>query len=581
MTTETSYDLWKDGYGSIATQIRAAATAIEKSSGYLMVEAAAATDNADGISRGYVDRLRSLASLLESFGSLMSTISALYNNDPESVPESDYEQMNAAGSAIAGTMARLGLHAVIGTDIGFTVSGTEWAVAYPSGMTFIADNFETSGLFNTTELGDGSSDESELVVGIDGEAYYSLGGGNDIFVPGSGNYTIDAGDGNDIVVLGAGGGSVSGGNGNDNLIGGAGGDTLKGDAGDDYLTGNAGNDKLSGGDGNDTLRGDAGNDILSGGDGNDNLNGSDGDDELSGDNGDDMLTGGAGNDTLKSGAGNDLLFGDDGNDYLYGGAGIDTLFGGEGDDTFLIAGGGKDTVDGGEGSDTISFALSGNGVTVNLLNPEQSSGGDAASIGSLVSIENIIGSNKDDTLSGDEQDNTLNGGNGNDKLDGGAGADRLFGGKGNDIYCVDSLDDNVFELAGQGTDTVIATASYMLRDNYVENLTLAGIDDIDATGNDRDNTITGNAGDNRLTGGAGKDMFVFQADGSHDTVNDFTDGADIIKIVRLTNVGDRFEYVNNNMDQVGNNVVINLDDSIITLVGVNMNSLSASDFVFG
>ena len=46
----------------------------------------------------------------------------------------------------------------------------------------------------------------------------------------------------------------------------------------------------------------------------------------------------------------------------------------------------------------------------------------------------------------------------------------MTGGTGNDAYYVDSYSDRVIENAGEGTDTVFASANYKLSDN-VERLT--------------------------------------------------------------------------------------------------------------
>ena len=56
-------------------------------------------------------------------------------------------------------------------------------------------------------------------------------------------------------------------------------------------------------------------------------------------------------------------------------------------------------------------------------------GGNAAG-DTLFEIENLIGSNFNDSLTGDGLANVLNGGNGNDILRGGGGADVLIGGAG-------------------------------------------------------------------------------------------------------------------------------------------------------
>src|SRR5205807_1591115 len=64
--------------------------------------------------------------------------------------------------------------------------------------------------------------------------------------------------------------------------------------------------------------------------------------------------------------------------------------------------------------------------------------------------------------------------------------------------------DVVTESAGQGIDTVHSSISYTLGAD-VENLELTGSSNLNATGNDLDNSLTGNAGNNILDGGAGND----------------------------------------------------------------------------
>ena len=58
----------------------------------------------------------------------------------------------------------------------------------------------------------------------------------------------------------------------------------------------------------------------------------------------------------------------------------------------------------------------------------------------------------------------------------------MSGGAGNDTYVVDAAGDTVTEAASEGTDTVQAGVSYTLGAN-VENLTLTGTGNINATGN--------------------------------------------------------------------------------------------------
>ena len=73
-----------------------------------------------------------------------------------------------------------------------------------------------------------------------------------------------------------------------------------------------------------------------------------------------------------------------------------------------------------------------------------------------------------------------------------------------DTYVVDSTSDTVTEGSSAGTDLIQSSVTFTASNN-VENLTLTGSSNIDATGNSLDNTLTGNSGNNTLTGNAGND----------------------------------------------------------------------------
>ncbi|CAN7704737.1 family 16 glycosylhydrolase [Mesorhizobium amorphae] len=108
-------------------------------------------------------------------------------------------------------------------------------------------------------------------------------------------------------------------------------------------------------------------------------------------------------------------------------------------------------------------------------------------------------------LNGTDAADILNGGSFDDVLDGRAGADKMSGGFGNDTYRVDNAFDVVIEAAGAGIDLVITSMTYSLSGQKIEQLTLTGVADIDATGNELDNTLVGNAGRNLLSGLSGDD----------------------------------------------------------------------------
>lgn len=278
--------------------------------------------------------------------------------------------------------------------------------------------------------------------------------------------------------------------GGDTLNGAGGNDTLLGGDDDDILIGGAGNDTLDGGDGTNTASytGTTGNlyvDLTIAGAQNTRAAGRDSllnIQNLTGGSGHDWLVGEDGSNVLDGGAGNDRLEGLDGADELIGGLGKDTAdytfsdegvtvdlatesvdvdvlvveagIGTDGDadgDTLdsienvvgsafadmFIASSAANVFTGGAGTDTVSYedaedVVVPTGVTVNLSNGT-GSGGIAAG-DRYYSVENVIGSGFNDTLTGNSAANELDSGEGNDRLFGGGGNDTLTGGDGEDLF---------------------------------------------------------------------------------------------------------------------------------------------------
>jgi YD repeat-containing protein len=199
------------------------------------------------------------------------------------------------------------------------------------------------------------------------------------------------------------------------------------------------------------------------------------------------LTGNAAIDGTGNALGN-ILVGNDAANVLDGAAGADTMTGGSGDDIYYVDSLGDRVIEAANGGyDTVR-------TTVSLTAPDN-----------VERIE-LLGSNNLDAT-GNALNNVLVGNSGNNRLDGGAGADAMVGGAGDDIYIVDNAGDTVTEAEQEGTDTVFANVSYALSAN-VENLTLTGSADINATGNELANTLVGNSGRNILDGGAGADAMA-------------------------------------------------------------------------
>jgi Ca2+-binding RTX toxin-like protein len=324
-----------------------------------------------------------------------------------------------------------------------------------------------------------------------------------------------------------------------NLFGNTGNNVLNGGLGGDTLNGGAGLDTLIGGLGNDVFQVDSTTDVITenAGEGTDfvqtlvnyDLSLAANVERLT-------LLGGAsingvGNDldnVLFGNAGNNNLAGGLGADTLNGAAGVDTLAGGQGNDTYQI----DSTTDVitenvGEGTDTIQTSVSLASLAANVENVLLLGGSALTATGNALA----------NLLTGNSGNNILSGGDGNDTLEGGAGIDTLNGGLGNDVYRVDSQTDVINEGAGQGTDFVQTTVSYILTAANVENLTLLGSTAINGTGNSGNNVVFGNsaanvldggAGNDTLFGGLGNDTFVFDtalnAATNLDTVGDFAAG---------------------------------------------------------
>jgi len=392
-----------------------------------------------------------------------------------------------------------------------------------------------------------------------------------------------------------------------NVLGSSHDDSITGDANANTISGGAGNDVIAGGGGADVIDGGAGTDTIdysaaaagatvnlatgtasNDGDGSsdtlttfENITGTAFNDNLTGDGNANVLNGGAGNDTIAGGAGNDTLIGGPGNDSLDGGSGTDTVdfsassgtvivylatgsASGDGTDTLsnienvtgsshvdVLAGNSGDNIlDGGAGSDWVTYDFSSSGVTVNLLTGTATGDGNDT----LLNIENIIGSQYNDTLIG-TAGSLLIGDQGNDTLeagtayylndiagvtvnlsmgtatDGWGNTDTLInihnviGSSYNDTIIADSSADGL--NGGTGIDTVsfaaaAAAVTVNLATTSAQNTVGAGTDTIinfenltgsafadTLTGDGNNNVIEGLAGNDTMNGGAGTDTVTY------------------------------------------------------------------------
>ena len=494
------------------------------------------------------------------------------------------------------------------------------AAAASSGITINLGGTKDGNGYITGKGGDAKGDKLKNIENLWGTPYDDIltgDSGNNVLWGRGGNDTLKGEGGNDILEGGPGADTLDGGSGSSDYAaytesdaavtlnlstktytgGHADGDTLKnitnllGSAHDDSLTGDGARNRLKGGPGADTLDGGGGAQdgayyaesdkgvtvdlsstpvngyiIGKGGDAEGDkiknieyLQGSAHNDTLTGDDKNNVFWALAGNDTLDGGKGNDSLYGDDGDD---------TVKGGEGNDN-LVGRAGADTLDGGDGAgDRAWYLWSPAGVTIDLGTTKNGysigKGGEAEG-DKLKNIENLLGSDHDDTLTGDDKDNVLDGRRGNDTLNGGKGRDTLngqpgddtlrggdgpdslFGGTGNDTLMGGKGDDNLWGGAGadtlDGGDSAGDRAFYdkssagvtidlgTTKDGYstgkggeaegdkLKNIEyLRGSNHADTlTGDDNKNVFWGRNGKDTLTGGGGNDQL--NGDDGDDTVN--------------------------------------------------------------
>ena len=400
----------------------------------------------------------------------------------------------------------------------------------------------------------------------------------------------------------------------DVITGGAVNNVLDGYGGNDTLSGGVGNDTLNGGDGDDRLTGGSGNDILSGGAGTDtadysgstagilvNLSitsqtlnatavaagtardGLAGTDTLLGI---ENVTGSAFADWIFGSAGADTLSGNAGNDNLNGGAGNDTLNSGDGDDR-LTGGSGNDILSGGVGADTVDYGTSTASIRVNLGTTSQTLGGVvvAASTASdgfggtdtLSGIERIQGSSYADWMIGGAAADTFAGGAGNDTLNGGAGIDTLD-------YSGSTAGVLVNLSTASQTVNATAVAAGTVRDGLGGTDTVSNLENITGSayndfiyGSATANLFDSGAGNDWLFGGAGADIFLRRAGGGTDTVADYLDGTDKL---RLVGTGATNFAALSLADTAGGATVSYGGETMFILTGITKSVLDSGDFLF-
>ncbi|MEM7742684.1 MAG: malectin domain-containing carbohydrate-binding protein [Pseudomonadota bacterium] len=207
---------------------------------------------------------------------------------------------------------------------------------------------------------------------------------------------------------------------------------------------------------------------------------------------DDDLVGDSGDNTIETTSDNDIV---------YAGAGNDTIISSEG----------ADQIYGGDDLDVVDYVGSDDGVIVRL-DGSANSGGDAEG-DQLFDVENIFGSNFDDTLVGDGEGNTINGNGGSDSILGSSDDDVLGGGLGGDRVRGNAGEDTI--EGNEGNDRIFGDED--------EDMLFGGANNDRIFGGGDNDTIEGGSGDDELFGTLGADLIYGGEDDDFIAGNDGSD----------------------------------------------------------
>ncbi|MCH4892153.1 hypothetical protein GO308_03385 [Sphingomonas sp. SFZ2018-12] len=467
-----------------------------------------------------------------------------------------------------------------GAPAGVFFDGTGLAAA--GSITFAGgtiQNFEALGRLYGSNLND------TLIVGTHAElVFVDAGGGDDTIRSSGSSVSVQGGAGNDYFISGPAGDIFDGGPGLnsvgyvdyasgitialtdfDNFAVGPGGDQIRyvvnvnGSAFADNIRGNNIPNILAGLAGNDTLEGGASADVLIGGTGDDTYfveNIDDAITEFAGEGADTIIIRStASNFVLSAGVDVETLSADTGTAPINvtGNWQSQTINGNDGANILSAGGpGAPDTLNGGLGDDTYRVFATGDVINDTGGNDIVYASGTSYFLYSTAAVETLstslhagtesfylVGNGASQVIIGNFGDNIINGRSG----DGQGNPDTLIGLAGNDTFAVFLQGDVVREDVGQGSDIVVANASYQLREGTeIEVLTAVDQTATAASqqftlrgngfaqtivGNDTVNVLDGRGGNDVLIGRGGNDTFAFTTalgSGNVDTIQDFAAG---------------------------------------------------------
>lgn len=190
-------------------------------------------------------------------------------------------------------------------------------------------------------------------------------------------------------------------------------------------------------------------------------------------------------------------------------------------------------------------------------------------------IQGTAGSDVIYDISGDDVFNT---GNGDDLIVSVGGNNAVAAGKGNDVVLTGTGDDVIKASGGNDYIMTMGGADAIKGGGGRDTIEAGAGDDLVLGGGGADR-IDGGADDDVLNGGRGRDTFVFDLGSGADLIEDFEAGRDTMEISTLMGAAN-FADIQGASAQSGSDLVITLGADEITLSGLTINDLGASDFLF-
>lgn len=188
----------------------------------------------------------------------------------------------------------------------------------------------------------------------------------------------------------------------------------------------------------------------------------------------------------------------------------------------------------------------------------------------------LLGTRDADFLFGSAGDDLIEGRAKGDKINAGAGDDFVFGQNGPDTISGRQGDDNLYGNAGN--DSLFGNAgSDIIEGGRGADQLFGGSRNDVLNGGAGNDLLSGGRGFDFLTGGLGRDIFSFTQGDFRATVTDFTDGLDKVMILEgAEDFSDLF------LRQIGEDagVVVRFGTVRISLEGIDLGSVDASDFIF-